>query len=184
MSIFWDTPAIEGSLMPAHVCCQTEPHLRHSTLQSALFPSKTGARLRYSRRHPCGQPGWTDRVCAMASAARLAGHFGVDASHRARERRTHLTHWPAAECRGVSWVRSACGAAPLFLCHAIPEFRASAIRVLVHNPAAVMKAPSWDVTGHRQTVLRTALRGSHAALALAHAARGIFSTAGLGRKVR
>lgn len=81
-------------------------------------------------------------------------------------------------------MRSECGEVPLFICRTIPEFRASAIRVLAHNPAAVMKAPSWDVTGHRQTVLRTALRGSHAALALAHEAKGIFNAAWLGRKVR
>jgi hypothetical protein len=36
------------------------------------------------------------------------GLFGLDASHRAKENRTHPTHWPAANHLNFSCVRSGC----------------------------------------------------------------------------
>ena len=107
----------------------------------------------------------------------------LDAPHRGKDNRTHLTHWPAANCLDFSRVRSECGEPLLFIHRDLPEFQARAIWMLPRDLAAMMKAMPRDMTRHRQTVIRTALRGSHAALALAFTVRGETSATWLGRKV-
>jgi len=45
----------------------------------------------------------------VATNPKTTSHFGVDASHRAKENRTHRTHWPAADHLDFLRVRSGCG---------------------------------------------------------------------------
>lgn len=107
----------------------------------------------------------------------------LDAPHRGKDNRSHLTHWPAANSLDFSRLRSECGEPLLFIHRDLPEFQARATWMLSLGQEAMMMAMPGDMTKHRQTVLRTALRGSHAALALAFAVRGETSATWLRRKV-
>ena len=107
----------------------------------------------------------------------------LDAPHRGKNNRSHLTHDFSANYLVFSRVRSECGEALLFIHHDLLEFQARAIWMLSLGQEAMMQALSWDMARHRQTVLRTALRGSHAALALAFAVRDETSATWLGKKV-
>ena len=113
----------------------------------------------------------------------INGTKDLDAPHRGKDNRTHLTHDFSANYLVFSRVRSECGEALFFIYRDLPKLQVRAIWMLSLGQEAMMQALSWDMVRHRQTVLRTALRGSHAALALAFTVRGKTSATWLRRNV-
>lgn len=97
MPIFCDAIGI----MTSSWCVRypVKPHF----ITSYSFSLKIDAGHRYiGNRSSDGPKGLTATVPA-SQAARLVGH---DASHRAKRKGTHLTHWPAADFLGSPRMRS------------------------------------------------------------------------------
>lgn len=94
-------------------CHLTGPHI------SQLPPFPSAFDTRYRNEGACSTRKQCQAIATM-TAAQLAGFFGLDASHRAKENRTHRTHWPAADFLRVSRVRSGYAVLARYVSRAIP----------------------------------------------------------------
>jgi hypothetical protein len=103
---------------------------RHRTGMNLCFPnqllSTIGTRHRYAADHLSGGPG---QFPVTAPTTQLAGVFGIDASHRAKDNRTHRTHWPAAYSLDFLRVRCGCASVKPSVRSVIPGLGPDAPRV-------------------------------------------------------
>jgi hypothetical protein len=104
------------------LCHQTGPH--HSPLHS--LPREIGVRHRYAGRRPNNKQNQTISTVPISHLTRVVGH---DASHRAKRKETHLTHWLAADFLGLPRVRSGCASLAHRVFRAIPRLIADTRRV-------------------------------------------------------
>jgi hypothetical protein len=69
------------------------------------------------------------RLLMVAINPKTNSHFGVDASHRAKDKRTHRTHWPAADHLDFLRVQYGCACVKPPVLSVIPCLGADARRM-------------------------------------------------------
>lgn len=120
MCCFQNAPGIVGAW--SLICHLTRQICSHSnSFQWAIFS-----------RHHCDRAhlGSTfNRLLMVATNPKTTSHFGVDASHRAKENRTHRTHWPAASSLDFLRVRCGCASVKPSVRSVIPGLGQDAPRV-------------------------------------------------------
>jgi hypothetical protein len=102
--------------------CPVRPHLHTPNPR----PLHTIARYRQIESRPGSRQQSPVMTAPISYLARSVGH---DASHQAKRKETHLTHWPAADFLGVSRIRSGCAMRAHCRCRAIPGQTANARRM-------------------------------------------------------
>jgi hypothetical protein len=100
MCCFQNAPGIVGAW--SLICHRTRQMCSHSN----SYQWAIGSEHQCARAHLGGT---FNRFLMVATNPKITSHFGVDASHRAKENRTHRTHWPAAH--GLDFLRVRCGCA-------------------------------------------------------------------------
>ena len=103
-------------------CHLTGSHLSPFAPFSSAFDTRHRNAGAYPTRRQC-------QAITTIPAARLAERFGLDASHRAKENRTHPTHWPAANHLDFSRVRPGCACGACSMSRANPGLTKDARRM-------------------------------------------------------
>lgn len=120
MPFFQDAAGIMNAWWCA--CQLTGPYPSHlPTIPAAIDTRYRQAGDRPTRRQ-C-------RAVAAMQTSQLEGLFGLDASHRAKENRTHPTHWPAADGQDFPRVRSGGAGVARSIPRAIPGLTTDARRM-------------------------------------------------------
>ncbi len=94
------------------------------------LPRAIGTRHRHAGDHSSSG---RSQATVTTPTTQLAGFVGLDASHRARGKGTHPTHWPAADSHDFPRMRFGCGATIPFLSGAVPRLVKDARRMRVEG---------------------------------------------------
>lgn len=92
-------------------------------LTRQMFSHSNSFQWAISSWHQCARAhlgSTVNRFLMVVTNPKTTSHFGVDASHRAKENRTHRTHWPAASSLDFLRVRCGCASVKPSVCFVIP----------------------------------------------------------------